>query len=362
MKRSRIVVVALFGMGVSVVSVLACNDRVSDVSGVVHPSSSAARAQGAASARADAGDEARRRFHAINRHDWVGLAHNRAIDEFRAGLRRGEISHDLCNDLVEFASAAERLPAEARATTGSRVQRRKLARRGLEMGQCAGRIVGVTGAIPLQLVQTADVAPETRAMLDQVTSAAAVSASSGELAAALIPIVEASAQLPGGESAIVQAAASVAQSSTEYWEANLDATKHDYDVAYGACMGQYGSLEEGTSACLGISGGGPAPTINRGTRARGLWLTQGATINCNRLRAREVVDNDVTGGIAGGIAGFWLGTAGGPAAPATASAGALGGALLGAASNSIGTFAWRWAQTTWCVLGGGGGPGTENPT
>ena len=200
-------------------------------------------------------------------------------------------------------------------------------------------------------------------MLDQVASAAALASSSGELAAALVPIVQASAQLPGDEPAVVQASASVAQSSTEYWEVNLEATKQDYNRSYGACMAQYPTLEEATSACLGLSSGGPAPTQYRGRSSEGtVRLAAAMRFDCRRVNGKEIIGDDVKGGIAGAVGGFIAGLAGGPAAPVTAPSIAVL-AFGGAAGGSIAAIGWQWAQETWCVLhGSGGGPSTENPT
>jgi hypothetical protein len=360
MKPSRILSSSLLAMGLVAAAVLACDERAPDPAEAVRPATRAAR-HGERSA-AD-GESAKRQFHAGNQYDWVGVAHNRAIDEFRVRLRRGEIPHDQCNYFVDYLSAAERLLPEQRASAADRALLRRFARRGLELGHCAGRIVGAAG-MTVGLAQATDVSPATHAMLDQVASAASLATSSGELAVTLVPIVQASTQLPGDEPLVVQAAASVAQSSTEYWEVNLEATKQDYNNAYGACIGQYPTPEEAASACLGLSGGGPAPTRYRVRPREGtVWLAGATRFDCRRVNGKEIVGDDVKGGIGGAIGGFIVGLAGGPAAPVTSTSGILLGALGAGAGASIGAIGWQWAQETWCVLrGGGGGPATVNPT
>jgi hypothetical protein len=357
MNRSRIVAVSVLVVCASVSSAVACSDRTADSARIVQPSSS--RSRGAISSAGEDvdGDAAKRAFHANNRHDWVGIAHNQAIDQFRARLRRGVISHDICNDLVAFMSEETRLPEQARRGSGSREQRARIATRSLQATAfCAGRLAASGGGSRLFLAQSTDISAATQALLDQIQAAAAWAPTSGDLAIALNPIIQSAAQLPNGEAEIVLSAASVAQSSMEYWEANLAATRRDYDLAYGDCMGRYGSLDEAALHCLGVTGGGLRPTLYRAGGPVVFQLTQGATIDCNKVKAREIVDDDVKGAIGGAIIGFWTGTAGGPAAPVTAPSGALSGALLGAGGASIGTFTWQWAQTTYCVLSGGGGP------
>ena len=359
MRPSQILTSFLLAMGLVAAAVVACDDRAPDPAGAVRPATPVMR-RGARSP-AD-GEAARRLFHAGNRYDWVGVAHNRAIDDFRSALRRGEIPHDQCNYFVDYLGAAERLLPGGRASAADRALLRRFARRSLEAGHCAGRIVGAAGTVS-GLAQATDVSPETHAMLDQVASAASLASSSGELAVALVPIVEASAQLPGDESVVVQAAASVAQSSTEYWETNLEATKQDYNNSYGACMGQYPTLEEAASACLGLSPAGPAPTQDRGRpREEMVRLAVAARFDCRRVNGKEIVGDDVKGGITGAIGGFIAGFGGGPAAPVTSSSGALLGGLAGAAGGSLAAIGWQWAQETWCVLHGGVGPGRETPT
>jgi hypothetical protein len=298
-------------------------------------------------------EDARRDFHARNRADWVGVAHNRAIDEFRARLRRGEVTHDMCNDLVTFMSDERRMPDHATGGREERDRRAAVVRQTLRQSAfCGGQLAMGSTSELMSLTQAATLSPATQSLLDEVRAAAASATSSGDLAVALNPILAASAGLPTGEGDVVSAVASVAQSSMEYWEANLAATKRDYDRAYGSCAVGTASADDLALTCLGMSARGVLPTVYRGDGSSTLSLTQGRDLGyCNALNGREILGDDVKGGLGGAVAGFF----------ATGGPGVIPGALVGAGASSLGAFAWQWAQTTFCVLGGGGGAKQPRP-
>src|SRR5689334_10701117 len=53
--------------------------------------------------------EAIRRLHASNDYDWVGVAHNRALDDFRAELRKpGILTRNICAFIEDFVAYPQR--------------------------------------------------------------------------------------------------------------------------------------------------------------------------------------------------------------------------------------------------------------
>lgn len=330
----------LVAVGIALGAAAGCADREGDGTRIVRP---AAGVEGSRSSQDEAGGaEAKRRFHAGNRSDWVGVAHNRAMDEYRARLRSGVVSRDLCNDLAEFSADPRRLPEHARGGAASRQQGARLARRVLRTTPfCGGQLAAGSLGESLHLVQGTELSAEARAVLDQIESAAQLASWSGDLAVRLGQILAASSWLPADEYALVEATASVAQSSAEYWEANIAATHADFTAAYGDCMQTAVSVEDGAQRCLGL-GARVSPTSFGGVGSPTLRFIQRAIV-CPGYNGREILGDDVKGAITGGIVGSLAGGAG--AGP---------GALWGATAGSLGAFGWQFAQLTYCMLSGGG--------
>jgi hypothetical protein len=183
--------------------------------------------------------------------------------------------------------------------------------------------------------------------------------------------------LPGDEAAATFSVASIAVSSSEYWETHTEIAYSDLQTAYGPCItsGSYGSADDAIAECMGISAngyGGPAPTLERGESSRiQLYLAQGIykDAKCSYFNARENVREDFLGGVAGafvgaatGIVAGVLGTAG-IAAPAGGLAGAAAGAVAGAGVMSGASFMFQFGESLFCTYTGGSGPGVQpSPT
>lgn len=151
--------------------------------------------------------DARTRLHQRNKYDWVGVAHNRAIDDFRQELRKpGRIARNLCEYLG----------------------RRDVERRVLTTSNLCGR--GNASQVTWST---------TEALLADVENAIEAASDSYELAARLHAVLDAAGALSASEQEVIGATVSVAQSSYEYWEAQFPGFAQEVVAEYGTCADQY---------------------------------------------------------------------------------------------------------------------------
>lgn len=289
-------------------------------------------------------------FHAKNYADWVGKAHNRALDDFFARFAH-RAPKNLCAELVEFMSEPERVPPEKLQGT-TREQRRAYAIRGLGATQVCRDQLADNGSstASFSFATVAGVSAAANSLLDQISSAQTTATTASGLAASLTPILSQADQLVSGERDLVYSVASVAQSSFEYWLANIGSLSLQVDATYGPCLGLYSYESHALSSCMGIQAAPIMPTgyRNPGNMARIIFAQ---STGCNvYVDGGAIVGWDFAGAVSGGA---W-GLIGGP-----------GGVLLGAinaggfasASESWYQFG-RWA---YCRARGGGGGGTALP-
>jgi hypothetical protein len=172
--------------------------------------------------------------------DWVGQAHSRGIDHFRSALRSRRIKpNELCKALPALLAEDEARILGHRSL--SRAQAVAAAREGLANGTCAPRRTASLWFAPLPVASP--VVPSAQAAsvvlaplmpsvtvdeaLEQIASATATANSSTELAVALNQITGAATSLePAGQDAVL-GAASLALSSTEYWETNFESFSNE---------------------------------------------------------------------------------------------------------------------------------------
>ena len=300
--------------------------------------------------------------------DWAGRGHNRGLDEYRAKLRRGEVSSDVCNDLADFAADPARAPDEHRI---SRADRKALARAALmQGGLCRARFASVSGAGTAMFAQnSAGVSAETYAMLLAINDAVANATDVYDLAYRLNQLYAGIAALPPGEVDATYASASVAQSSAEYWQTNGQGATTDLENAYGGCFSQnYTSASEAANTCMGLTGGAPSeprPQVMLFRQIPGslspyslVQFRSGMGYKdpkCDFFNGREIVGDDFKGAVAGFFGGAVIGMFGGPLSPVTTVGGALGGAVGVGAVASGGAFMWQFAQSLYCTKTGGSG-------
>jgi hypothetical protein len=299
------------------------------------------------------------KFHRDNPQDWVGVAHNRALDAYFAKLAHGDVSRDVCHDLVSFMSEDARSPESAHTT---RAQRRTAGQRAFaRAGFCLDRFAAASASESAMLVQATAVSPATDSILTRINLATQAATSSADLAYRINQMAPEIWALPGAEASDTWAVASVAVNSSQYWEANQTSVNANVATAYAPCI-QYQptSPQTAASACMGLTVRAPITrTLFRGSDGRSIFhLAQTYYYvpdpNCLEFfSARELVGADFTGAIAGGFMGMTVGALGGPAYPISGPASAAAGFVAGAGVTSGGDALWQAAQERWCHYFGG---------
>lgn len=235
MRTRPTIIVSVVALGVAAGIVVACSDSaISPVDRGRRPPSTDEQTNASRSRVAA-------EFHRRNRMDWVGEAHSLGIDHFRVALRAHRIKpNQLCKVLPNLLAEDEaRLPmhrslARARAVDA--------ARDGMTHGICAQRRIAaptVSAFLPIasplgSALQAASVAvapamlsPTIEELLDQIAIATSVANSSPDLAVALGQITEQAATLEPAAQDAVLGAASLALSSTQYWEVNYESFSYE---------------------------------------------------------------------------------------------------------------------------------------
>jgi hypothetical protein len=194
------------------------------------------------------GTSAAAEFHRANRMDWVGVAHNRGLDVFRAELRAHKYRSlsQLCEGVLEMtlreglrspehqqASAGERrsiLQGVLPGMPGCNEARTSFAPATTPPGPSAVRFASyVPASASASLVPVVSV----QSSLDQITYAVSVATDVNSLAIRLGEISSAARVLDAAGQQAVLGAASLALSSVEYWQANYSAFEAEVIAEYG---------------------------------------------------------------------------------------------------------------------------------
>jgi hypothetical protein len=255
----------------------------------------------------------RQRLHGENKLDWVGVAHNRAIDDFRRELRKpGVISRRMCEYLADYSTRPERLPNERRSAKTS--TERSAAYPDVAAMLCSKRIgrellkprIGYSDS-----TQGVQISPTAIQLISDVRSAVEGFNDSYELASRLLPILQAAANLDTIDQAAVRITVSVAQSSSEYWESELHPAQQEFVKEFGGCANQQYSSnyssDQAFSRCVEGGGGeGSDVTSAPFTRSDPQTIAEHANLaalSCETLGdyLRRVITSDVDAGVAGFI-------------------------------------------------------------
>lgn len=338
MKRSRIVAMASSLVAIVVLAV-ACGEEVSTPP-VAPPRAPPARQVSPERQSGDnqSGDQARARLHRTNPLDRVGEAHNRALAQYAERVRRGEVRGNQCEDILDFVTRQSYLPADMHVD--GKELRASTARAMSSAGSCGTKGASLYHRTALG-GPTDNLSAAAAALLGQIDAAIAGATSSGNLAIALTPIVDAAITLPVLEADVIRASASVALSSYEYWEATLtdayvEQQTNSILATYGTCFRQYGYAEQAVLSCTGLAATrGELPISFHAPGAVETPL-RFVMVVCPKSNLSEVVHQDYVGAVGGAIASMWSG------------AGILAGAAGGAIGFSVAEMSWQMGKAAWC--------------
>ena len=280
-----------------------------------------------------------------NQFALVGRAHNRAMEDFRAELRKpGVLTSNICEHVLEFAARDERLPEDHRI---ARALRRDLAASGARNSPLCSRSLLASGYAPASYrVRREEPSAQLLTLSSQLESAIEYSTDRYDLAGRLNAILDQASALSEDENAVISAAVAVAQESYDYWEVNLSGFTQEFESEYGQCAtdrkAEGYTYEDARGSCIG--GSTTYQTFWK-------WPTAPDAINglVSRFRRtcgpglkdgfREVVRADARGAFSGAVSGLKAGLSG-----------VIGGAILGGTSASTWAAAENAWTTFWCIM------------
>ena len=277
---------------------------------------------------------ANREFHAKNKYDWIGIAHNRGMDAIRAEMRKpGNDLGRMC-EIVENVTVREVQVSTGLSRAAAEASVRAQLRAVLLAAGCAQRPHGQrTAYSPVELSSSfqSTPSPEAVSLAGDILDVIRVSSESSGLAAALTPILDSASVLGGTDEEYVQSAASVAVSSGEYWEVETPAFQQEVEDDFYSCLGGHPIIppsEEELQDCRDLNAQytnrAAPPGSRRVTRALASFASYtggrsaGAGQWCGPMNWRDVVEADFAGALGGLVTG-------GP--PAALSAG-IGASLI----------------------------------
>ena len=331
-------------MALGLVTILACRESATSVGDTRRTGAGPRFAQARGTSA-----KARDRLHARNKEEWVGIAHNKAIDAFRHELRKpGVLTSDVCTFVLEFSVSTDRSDAHKRVSENARWHS---ARSVQDDSRLCSRSRGNSGfkgiAAPLPTEPLAPRARQSTAvevLVDDIETAVAQSANSYELATELNTILDRADSLTASDQVIVASTVSVAQNSFEYWETQYDFFVREVIDEFGPCAADQSSAgvpaETLRDHCIGGQGGGGNVVLGPRNNGRGPRVVGSRiALECPPDLAkgfRNVVKGDIQGAFKGAMTGLFAGSLEGAAA----------GALTGAAIGSL----WAAVENAWEAL------------
>jgi hypothetical protein len=271
-------------------------------------------------------------FHANNRMDWAGVMHNKAMDELRAEIRIAK-PKDLCKVLERLAMNAD---LAARTYTKLSVDKQNEIRKAVfaEVGcrgpkgtarnashDLAGSLADWRGLNVQASSGGTEFSPEARELVNRIMRANQGSPSPAVLATELADITDEARALTDDEASVIEAVASVALSSLEYWSANAKAMAGEIRDAYGPCLAR-----GGRRSCVSQAAG---PSMRPESAATIQLVANQQDIEVCEIHVDVIWSGDVWGAGVGLTIGLKYG--GGIAG---ALIGLFGGALLGSGGGA----------------------------
>ncbi len=331
---------------VTMLSIAACSDSMSTDARIAgSPDGAAIHAPDIAASAV----RARNALHRRNSEDWVGIAHNKMLDDFRREMRKpGKLASNICTFVMDFAMRDERLPPGRQFSAGVHWRAASSAADSSTLCQNHGRgkLSTIAFRAPFEpFGARPQESGETGMLLADIETAVGSAQDSYDLATRLNGVMDRVGSLPVLDQAIVSSTVSVAQNSFEYWERQYPLFEQEVVDEYGPCVGEQSAIgadgERALEECL-KGGGGSAVTL-RGKRTDGKpqrLVKSGAPVMCGGVTLsegwRHVVGADAKGAFTGGFAG---GLAGG-----------FGGAVLGAIVGGGAASTWAALENAWSKL------------
>lgn len=210
------------------------------------------------------------RLHAKNPHDWVGKAHNKALEDLRKEIQKpGILTRDLCTYVVSFIGDPARLPTDKRSDAARRGTDAAAGLATTEMCKNRGNVRDVAFApSPLWLGQDAPASAAAYQMLSDVQSALDNASDAYDFAVRLEPVFLAASSLETGERAMLEATISVAQYSYDYWQIEYPALEQAFRDEYFNCARLYLDYSVDMSREICLEGGVQPATEPQSGRSR----------------------------------------------------------------------------------------------
>jgi hypothetical protein len=279
-----------------------------------------------------------------NRSTWVGDAHNRIIDNFRNEMRKpGVLSNKMCGFIPHFVVQQANI---APPTPAVLAQIKSLARRSVSPVLCKNASHSDDAALSPGEVSSPPSA-QAEQLFSEVEAAAMAANNSSELASRLLPILESAASLDSIDHAAISITIAVAQSSFEYWEANYSPLVQDVVSEYGSCLAEQSdvgsTIDEVRDSCVAGKDGEYEThwSIPRHSRAPVMRFTTWKTSRGCPSNPSEGLKYIGLADLAGAFRGFYTGAfAGNP----------VGGAIVGAGAASVTVGLGMALRQAWCIM------------
>lgn len=204
---------------------------------------------------------ANKKFHLANPVDWVGEAHNMAMDAFRKELRKPSRVNNACALIREVAFAEMKNAVESRHQNApdkiamETILRPLLPQIGCDTVPINRRRVSISPAANARSIGTTvdslELTAAGEALMDSVQIAVANTSSSSGLASALSPILASATALGEGDQLAVSTIAAIAVSSAEYWESEVGGFVDDVASEFGPCVSAVmGNVPDPVEYCM----------------------------------------------------------------------------------------------------------------
>ncbi|HYC52429.1 MAG TPA: hypothetical protein VEB19_15060 [Gemmatimonadaceae bacterium] len=291
------------------------------------------------------------RLKARNRYEWIGVAHNKMLDDFRSDLRRpGTLSKNLCDYVGAFSMNEARIPVGRPRSPDNNWRAVEAVIDSSQLCSAKRRLRLSSGFAPYTFVAPVVEEPSRTALalLGQIDMALSVATSARDLANRFFPILDSAQGLSELEQAIVSATVSVAQNSFVYWSSQYPLFEAEAIAEYSPCIEEQLVMgnDRITDTCfIGKGSGGAVASIfspDKGASQRLVRTRSRRTCGPSIKEGfRHIASADARGAWVGGFSG---GLAGGLA-------GAVAGALAGGGGNSVFAAAENAWKTLKCMYG-----------